>query len=125
MSICCIWQKRGSDAPSFKLQSEAVDPGGKLLCGNGATHDSAFFDYGAVGYAATELAYGFAEAAAAGGGKQNDCLAGEVVLFQESVDDGRCNIPPDGEADENNIVIGKVFALALNFGMRQLRSPFL
>ena len=36
---------------------------------------------------------GLAKLTAAGGGKQNDLLSGEVIAFQESIDDRGSNIP--------------------------------
>ena len=45
-----------------------------------------------------------AHAAAAGGGERNNGLAGQITAFQKRIDDGRRNIPPDGEADEDGVI---------------------
>ena len=57
-----------------------------------------------------EACEGLAHAAAAGGGEGDDSLAGQVAALEEGIDDRRRDIPPDGEADEDRVVAGKVRA---------------
>ena len=56
-----------------------------------------------------------AHAAAAGGGKRNDGLARQIAALQKRVDDGGRDIPPDGEADKNGVVVRDVRAGACDF----------
>ena len=55
-----------------------------------------------------EAREGLAHAAAAGGGKGDDLLARKIAALQERADDGRRNVPPDGEADKNGVVSAEI-----------------
>ena len=48
--------------------------------------------------------YSFSKTASAGSGEQNDLLPRKIVTLQEHVDNGRRNVPPDGEAQQDRII---------------------
>ena len=56
-----------------------------------------------------------AEAASAGGGEQENLLAGEVAALQKCVDDRGCNIPPDGERQKNGVIVCQITARCSDF----------
>ena len=43
-----------------------------------------------------------------------------LIIIDEGVDDGRCGVPPHGEADPHDIIVGNVLAAALDGGTRGL-----
>ena len=51
---------------------------------------------------------------AARGRERDDGLARQVIMLEECVDNMRCNIPPNREADKNCIVRRKIRQLARN-----------
>ena len=67
-----------------------------------------------------EVGGGTFHTAAAAGGEDIEHLAAQVVGFDESVDDGRGGVPPNREADPHSVVVGDVFATALDSGTRTL-----
>ena len=48
---------------------------------------------------------GLAKLASTRSGKEEDFLAGEIIAFQEGVNDGWCNIPPNGETQEDGVIL--------------------
>lgn len=80
----------------MRLQVEPLRPCGELLAAGAAAEDLAL-DKLCVGAAGRELLERFTHAGAAGGRKEDDGLAGEIVALEEGVDDGRRNVPPDRE----------------------------
>ncbi len=48
---------------------------------------------------------GEVQGAAAGGGEQDDGLAGEVIALQVGVDNGGSRIPPDGKAQKDDVIV--------------------
>ena len=99
----------------MRLQVEPLRPCGELLAAGAAAEDLAL-DKLCVGAAGRELLERFTHAGAAGGRKEDDGLAGEIVALEEGVDDGRRNVPPDREADEHDVVLGHVVALGCDGG---------
>lgn len=77
----------------MRLQVEPLRPCGELLAAGAAAEDLAL-DKLCVGAAGRELLERFTHAGAAGGRKEDDGLAGEIVALEEGVDDGRRNVPP-------------------------------
>ena len=58
-----------------------------------------------------EFGIGLVDAAAAGGGEEDDGFALEPVCLKEGVDDGGGGVPPDGEADVDDIIAVGVFQI--------------
>ena len=63
---------------------------------------------------------GIAHPAAAGGGKGNHRLAGKIIGFQKSMDNGGGQEPPDGEADKDRVILRHIFHTAGNGGEDRL-----
>ncbi len=87
----------------------ALRPGAERVGAGAELEDLAFEQLCALA-AGREGLVGAAHAAAAGGGEGDDGLAGQVAALEEGIDDRRRDIPPDGEADEDRVVAGKVRA---------------
>ena len=71
-----------------------------------------------------EVVGGTFDAAASTGSEDIEHLAAEVVGLNEGVDDGRCSVPPYGEANPNSVVVGDVLAMALDGRTRALVLHF-
>ena len=63
-----------------------------------------------------EVVIGTCNGAAAACGEHVEGLAAEVVSLDESVDNGRGGVPPNGEANPYRIVVSDVLAAALDGG---------
>ena len=84
------------------LLFQPFDPGLDLRLGRAVQRLSCLpVDFGIL---CLELGIGLVDAAAAGGGEKDDGLALESVSLDEGVDDRGGGVPPDGEADVNDII---------------------
>lgn len=86
---------------------QCLDPFAQGIRARVASEDLAFDQTRALA-AGREGLVCAAHAAAAGGGERNNGLAGQITAFQKRIDDGRRNIPPDGEADEDGVIVCNV-----------------
>ncbi len=69
-----------------------------------AVQDFSFDEYGVRRHGRFQFGHRLPKSAAAGGGEQHDPLAGEIIAFQKSIDNGRCYIPPDGKTQQDGII---------------------
>ena len=97
------------EALSFIQMNTKIDPSQRFSPNSQAVQHLppiqklAFADRG-VRRAGLQAGNRFPETASSGGGKQHDGFAGEVIGFKECVDDGRRDVPPDREAQQDRIV---------------------
>ena len=86
-------------------------------CSEGVAVEHPAFPDRRVRAAGRELLDRLAKAAAAGGREEDDALAGKIIAFQKSIDDGRRHVPPDRIDQQNPVIL-----LDLRIGVRQLRT---
>lgn len=87
------------------LDVEAFDPGLQGSGTLGSVQKLALDDGAGRSHAALDSPYGLAKAAAAGCGEKDYGFAREIVGFEEGIDDGGSNVPPDRETQENDVVV--------------------
>ena len=88
--------------PSF-LISKALRPLFERFCRGVPIEQTACHDLGA-GAAGGKLCGRLPQTAAAGSGKQDDGLPGEIIAFQKGADDMGRGVPPDGEPQVDAVI---------------------